>query len=143
MTLSPDVNVLVFAAFPGFPHHGRAMQVLEQARRSPLGLAVQSTVVSGFMRIATNGRLIEGAMTPDQALEFIDAVVSGPRAAIAHPGDQHWRIFSRLVSEYGFHRSDIADAWLAASAIEVNATWASFDRGFARFEGLEWMDPSK
>jgi uncharacterized protein len=37
--------------------------------------------------------------------------------------------------------NDIADAYLAAYALENNATWLSSDRGFARFRRLRWSHP--
>lgn len=33
------------------------------------------------------------------------------------------------------------DELLAASAIELGLTWVSFDRGFARFRALRWLNP--
>jgi predicted nucleic acid-binding protein len=37
----------------------------------------------------------------------------------------------------------LTDAVLAAVAVEHGATLASTDRGFARFEGLRWVNPLK
>ena len=31
----------------------------------------------------------------------------------------------------------------AAAAQGLNATWVCFDRGFARFEGLRWVNPAQ
>jgi hypothetical protein len=27
--------------------------------------------------------------------------------------------------------------------MEINATWVSFDRGFARFQDLRWLNPGE
>jgi hypothetical protein len=35
----------------------------------------------------------------------------------------------------------VADAYLAALAIEHGCQWISFDRDFARFPGLNWSKP--
>ena len=35
----------------------------------------------------------------------------------------------------------VADAYLAALAIETGCTWITSDRDYARFEGLEWRAP--
>jgi len=35
----------------------------------------------------------------------------------------------------------MTDVYLAAAAIERDAVWASFDRGFARFQALRWINP--
>jgi hypothetical protein len=36
----------------------------------------------------------------------------------------------------------MTDVYLAAAALEINATWVSFDRGFARFRELRWCNPA-
>jgi hypothetical protein len=35
----------------------------------------------------------------------------------------------------------VADAYLAALAIEAGAEWITTDRDFARFPGLRWRHP--
>jgi predicted nucleic acid-binding protein len=35
----------------------------------------------------------------------------------------------------------VPEAFLAARAIESNATWMTADRGFARYPGLRWAHP--
>jgi uncharacterized protein len=37
--------------------------------------------------------------------------------------------------------NDIPDAYLAAYALDNNATWLSADRGSARFKRLRWAHP--
>jgi predicted nucleic acid-binding protein len=37
--------------------------------------------------------------------------------------------------------NDIPDAYIAAYAVENNATLLSADRGFARFDRLRWRHP--
>jgi predicted nucleic acid-binding protein len=39
------------------------------------------------------------------------------------------------------HQSTGTDAWLAALALEKDATLASADTGFSRFDGLRWINP--
>jgi predicted nucleic acid-binding protein len=36
----------------------------------------------------------------------------------------------------------VSDAWFAALAIEHGCTWITFDRDYARFDGLQWREPA-
>lgn len=57
------------------------------------------------------------------------------------PGERHWQSFERLATSINAAGNDIQDAYLAAYALENNATWLSADRGFARFRELRWEHP--
>jgi uncharacterized protein len=56
-------------------------------------------------------------------------------------GERHWELFRQLAADIGARGNDIADAFLAAYALENNATWLSADRGFRRFRRLRWRHP--
>lgn len=51
------------------------------------------------------------------------------------------RLLAQLATDIDARGNDIADAYLAAYALEDNATWLSADRGFARFHRLRWTHP--
>jgi uncharacterized protein len=57
------------------------------------------------------------------------------------PGPGTWEAFARSCESVDARGNVVADAYLAALAIEVGATWCTADRGFARFPGLRWMHP--
>lgn len=46
------------------------------------------------------------------------AVLNQPHCRIVHPGPRHWDIFTRLCGQSGATGNLVADAWLAALAIE-------------------------
>ena len=53
-----------------------------------------------------------------------------------------WRVFYDLAANDPQIRANLVpDAWLAALAISHDARLATTDRGFARFPGLELVDP--
>jgi len=56
-------------------------------------------------------------------------------------GQRHWTVFRQLATDIDARGNDIADAYLAAYALENNATLLSADRGFARFQRLRWTHP--
>lgn len=139
---SVDANVLLYAASPASKEHAAAREAIERARLSVVGLGVQSVVASSFVRIATDPRASESPLSTEQALSFIDALVDAPRAQITQPGPAHWSLFRSLCEDFRPRRGDVTDCWLAATALESDAVWLSFDRGFARFRDLRWQDPS-
>jgi uncharacterized protein len=57
------------------------------------------------------------------------------------PGERHWAIFSRLVTETEAKGNLVPDAYLAALAIESGSEWITTDRDYARFPGLGWRHP--
>ncbi|MBK6562959.1 PIN domain-containing protein [Candidatus Amarobacter glycogenicus] len=57
-------------------------------------------------------------------------------------GPAHWRIFQRIADSAGISGGDLTEAYLAAFAIEHDATFVTFDRGFARFPGLKVLIPA-
>jgi len=137
-----DVNVLVNAVVETSSHHLPARQTLDRLRRSPGGLGLFSTVVAGFLRVSTNRRVLREPLDLNSALAVIDTLTASPFVSIIHPGPGHWPTFRALVAQHRPRTHDITDTWLAAAAMEINATWVSFDRDFARFQELRWLDPS-
>ena len=77
----------------------------------------------------------------DVALAFADAIRTRPNAVPIEPGPRHWEIFSNLCVAAGACGNLVADANLAALAIETGCEWITTDRDFARFPGLTWRHP--
>jgi len=73
--------------------------------------------------------------------ERLTMLLAAPAATRVSAGERHWDSFRALCGEIGARGPDISDAFLAAVAIEQNATWLSADRGFARFPRLRWRHP--
>jgi predicted nucleic acid-binding protein len=62
--------------------------------------------------------------------------------AVNSSSDQHAEILGRLLKSAGTAGNLTTDAHLAALAIEHGATILTFDRNFARFEGVQWTLPA-
>jgi len=76
-----------------------------------------------------------------RALAFVDALESQPNVLRLPPGERHWEIFRALAAAAEARGNLVADAWLAALALERGCTWITSDRDFARFPGLDWRPP--
>lgn len=93
------------------------------------------------MRVATHPRIFAPPAPIEQALEFATALRTQPNAVIMSPGPRHWGIFERLCRAAGAKGNLVADAYLAALAIESGSEWITTDRDFSRFPGLRWRHP--
>lgn len=138
---SVDVNVLVYAFDHSSDRHVEARGLLEQHRVSPDLLALFPAVIAGFLRVVTDRRILRHPADPDVALAFIDALLSGPSVAVTPPGARYWPIARDLLATHRPRGPEVPDVLLAAAALEQGATWISYDRGFARFHGLVWVNP--
>lgn len=75
-------------------------------------------------------------LSVEDALGVVDRWLGQPRAQAVHPGERHAEILGRLLESAGTGGNLTTDAHLAALAIEHGATILSFDRDFARFDGV-------
>lgn len=136
-----DVNVLVYARRADLREHPNYREVLERLANDDEPLGLPDSVLARFVRVVTNRRIfVEPTSRPD-AWQAVDALLAAPAAMRLGPGERHWTLFRQLAADIGASGNDIADAYLAAYAVENNATWVSADRGFSRFGRLRWRHP--
>lgn len=135
--LVPDANVLLNAHFTRQVHHAAALRWLEGSTLGDEEVAISNLVFSAFVRITTNSGLSSGRLSPQGAFAYCDRIRRLPATAPLEEGPRHWDIFRSLVLESGVAGPHVSDAYLAAFAIENNATFVTFDRGFHRFPGLK------
>jgi uncharacterized protein len=139
--LAPDVNVLVYAHRRESPEHDRYAAWLEALARQAEPFALPEPVCAAFVRVVTNQRLWSPATEPADALEFVRRLRSRRGCRLLLPSPETFEIFAGLVSEAEARGKLVADAALAALAIEHGCTLATCDGGFARFAGLRWEHP--
>ena len=139
--LCVDVNILVYAYRKDLPEHSDYRLLLERLANDDQPLGLPDLTLGGFVRVMTNRRIFTEPTTSAQAWEAVDALLAAPAAMRLRPGERHWELFRQLVGDIDARGNDVADAYLAAYALENNATWLSADRGFARFHRLRWSHP--
>lgn len=138
-----DVNVLIYAYVSDLPQSGRAFSVLTDLQDSQRGLGLLPVVATGFLRITTNPRILKRTSPVDWALGFLRTLLSSPACRVVEPGPGYWPIFEDLVGDHGPRASDLTDVQIAASALAMGSTLVSYDRGFARFKDLSWINPAR
>ena len=136
-----DVNVLVYAHRRDAAEHSRYWDWLQSVVSSDAAYGVSDLVLSGFVRVVTHPRVFREPSPIEAALAFTTELRERPNAVPVVSGERHWDIFTRLCRESGARGNLIADAYLAALAIESGNEWVTTDRDYARFRGLQWRHP--
>ncbi len=139
----PDVNVLVYAHREDSPHHAACLNWLESTINGDESFGLSELVLSSFLRIVTHPKVFAKPSPLTTALEFTEQLRSRPNAVVVAAGRRHWDIFSNLCLEAGTKGNLVADAYLAAMAIEAGCEWVTTDRDFSRFKGLRWRHPGR
>lgn len=131
-----DLNVLLAGLLVEHPHHRVARQWLERAPIEGIRFAFAWQVLIGFARISTNTRLFQNALSPEQAIDTLQALTQMPGARVLGPDTAHFTVLRALVAEGQLRGDILSDAHLAALAMEHGARVVSFDRDFLRFNQL-------
>ena len=136
-----DVNVLVYAHRADARNHPRYRAWLEATICADMAYGIADLVLSGFLRVVTHPRVFREPSPLAAALAFAAEVRGRPNCVGVAPGERHWEIFTRLCRETEAKGNVIADAYLAALALESGSDWITTDRDYARFPGLRWRHP--
>jgi toxin-antitoxin system PIN domain toxin len=136
-----DLNLLLYAINSDSPPHLPAKKWIEEILSGDELVAIPWVVVLGFLRISTNPRIVERALTPAQAMDIVSGWLSRPCVRVLNPSDRHWAVLRDLLADSGTAGNLTTDAHLAALAIENGCELCSSDGDFARFKRLRWRNP--
>jgi toxin-antitoxin system PIN domain toxin len=136
-----DANVLIYAFRRDSPFHDPCYVWLRKALAGDEPVATTGLVELAFLRITTLPSLGKSASPPGDAFEFLNALRRNPMAVRIEPRRAHDEILPRLCAQLRLRGNDINDAYLAALALEHDATLVTTDRDFRRFPDLPLIDP--
>jgi uncharacterized protein len=137
----PDVNPLIYAFRADAPHHAVSRGWLTSVLSGDASFGMSPLALAAVVRITTNRAAFPDPSRLEEAFAFCDYLLSHPNCHVVTPGGRHWDIFRRLCLATNTRARRVSDAWFAALAIEWGCEWITFDRGFARFPGLQWSRP--
>ncbi|HTT97552.1 MAG TPA: type II toxin-antitoxin system VapC family toxin [Rhizomicrobium sp.] len=138
-----DVNVLIYAFRTDSSHHEICKRWLDGVILGDARFGVSRLALSAVVRVTTNQRSFTNPSTLERAFAYCDNLLTQPHCEVVEPGERHWAIFRDLCVKSGTRGPRVTDAWFAALAIEHGCTWITFDRDYARFDGLEWREPER
>jgi len=137
----PDANLLLYSVNEDAPRHVPARTWLEEVLSGTETVGFTWIVLLGFLRLSTRAVVFPRPLKPPEAFARIESWLSVPCVSVIHPTERHGRILKDLVLPLGTAGNITSDAHLAAMAIEHGAQLCSCDTDFARFPGLNWIDP--
>ena len=137
----PDVNLLVYAYNDGAPQHTAAREWWVALMRGEEPIGIPWSVATGFIRLMSSARIVTSPLSPSDAADYVRGWFSYPHVRPLDPGDKHWEYFQQNLSVPGSGPGLVADAHIAALAMEADATVHTHDSDFARFSGLRRHDP--
>jgi hypothetical protein len=136
-----DANLLIYAVDADSPRHREARAWLEETLSGSRRVGLAWVVILAFLRITTRAGILHRPLPPDRALAYVDSWLEQPFVRAIGPGAHHWAVLRTLLATTGTAGNLTSDAHLAALALEHGAAVYSTDRDFARFAGVEHVDP--
>jgi toxin-antitoxin system PIN domain toxin len=136
-----DANVLIYAHVGTFRQHSEARDWLDRQLSGFANVGLPWPSLLAFLRLVTNPRVFERPEPVADAWRQVRSWLACESAWIPQPTDRHVDVVSELLALPGIQGNLIPDAHLAALAIEHGLTLCSTDGDFARFPGLNWLNP--
>jgi toxin-antitoxin system PIN domain toxin len=136
-----DANVLLYAVDETAVHHEQSLAWLEDTLAGTEAIGLAWVVLLAFIRIATSPSIFPSPLTPDEATGQVEAWLGAPAAVVVEPTPRHVSLLRGLLRDAGTAGNLTGDAHLAALALEHGAGIASYDRDFARFQGVRHRLP--
>jgi len=136
-----DANLLIYSYDTDSPHHKKSRVWVERIFSDSELVGLPWQTVSAFLRVITNRRLAGLRLTVAQATEIVEAWLEQPNVRIIVPGDNHWPRLKRAIVEGQASGPLVSDAELVALTVEYGGVLYTADRDFARFPGLQWVNP--
>lgn len=137
-----DANILLYAVDEGSAFHEAARVWLDERLNGHRRVGVPWASLLAFLRISTHPRASSRPLTPAEAWSHVADWLDAESAWIPLPTPRHAEVLSSLIDRYQLRGNLIADADLAALAIEHGMTVISADTDFARFAEIRWENPT-
>ena len=96
-----DLNLLLYAVNRDSPRHADAKAWLEETLSGDERIGLPWAVILGFIRLATNARVVTNPVTTEQAVAVVDSWLGLASVAPLDPGEDHWRILRELLLDTG------------------------------------------
>lgn len=136
-----DANLLVYAYVESMAQHQKARTWLDTQLSGPNRVGLPWASLLAFVRLASNPRVFPRACSVGQAWQVVEAWLDCPTVWIPVPTERHREVLRAMISSGTNASRLVADAHMAALAIEHGLTLQSSDADFARFTGLRWENP--
>jgi uncharacterized protein len=137
----PDINLLIHAHNSESRSHDSARAWWDGVLAGTEGIGLAWVTILGFIRISTHPRILANPMSPGEVCSRIEEWLTLPHVHIAQPADGHFDRLHRHLQQLGTAGNLTTDVHLATLAMERGYILYSTDTDFARFPGLNWINP--
>ncbi len=138
-----DANILMYASFDVFPQHARTKKWLDARLNdtdTPLGIPWES--IMAFVRLSSNPRIMQPAISVAEAWGQVRSWLAMPCVWMPVATVRHRHYLDTFLNLPEMNHKLVADAHLAALAIEHGLVMVSADKDFRLFPGLRIEDPT-
>jgi len=141
MSVTVDVNLLVYASNDDDEAHPAALSFLERLAAGPELVYLFWPVLMSYLRIVTSQAILPRPLTPVAAVENVTRLLERAHVRARGEGERFWSLY-RAGDGQAARANAVPDAHLAALMHEYGVTTIyTRDRGFRRFDGITVRDP--
>lgn len=123
-----DVNLLIALAWPSHVHHALVQAWFRRNKRN--GWSTCPITQTGFVRISSNPKFIDGAVTPGEAIGLLNRVTRAKEHTF-WPDDLNLTVTQALPVSHLLGHRQVTDAYLLGLAIQHDGKLATLDQGVA------------
>lgn len=138
----PDINLLIYAYNSSVKPHRQAAAWWKSCLSGSEKIGLIYPVLFGFLRIATNKRILPNPMSVSEAVSCIASWQQRTVTVTLSPGSQYLEAAVRLLSEAGSAGGNlVTDAQIGAYALHYRAVVHTADYDFLRFREVKTHFP--
>ena len=137
----PDINLLVYAHNQDDIRYDSARSWWNSLLESEESIGLPLAVSVGFVRLATNPRVMSPPMTSAQAVSLVRSWLRKSNVISLDAGPEHFDNLQNCLEATGRAGRFVTDAHLAALALDHDAEIYSADQDFRMFPNVRWHNP--
>lgn len=142
MSYAVDVNVLLYASDESSPFSKRAREFLKECAAGPEVVCFGWPTLTSYLRLATHPAIFANPLTPEQAEQNVDSLVSLPHARVLSEQEGFWDVYREVTRGLAVRGNGVPDAHLASLLRQHDVpTLHTNDRDFLKFAFLTVRNP--
>lgn len=133
-----DVNVIFPLLLSRHTQRAAALQWFDRANREEIALCRLTRL--GVLRLLCHAQVMgPDVLNPKAAFKALEILENDERVVLVHEPDGVDAVLKSMVTKSATTPNLWSDAYLAAFSVTVGLCLVSFDKGFSRFAGLNWL----
>lgn len=142
MSYAVDVNILLYASDEASELHHRAKRFLNECASGPEIFYVCWVTAMSYLRMATHPSIFSRPLSPEEAMENLEALRSRPNVRFLAEGDRYWELYRESADRLVPRGNAVPDVHLATLLRENGIrTLYTTDADFKKFDFIESVNP--